>query len=148
MTTFTIGWVGKFTDINEVTPDDSDFIRSYALPQSDGTTTALFEVGLDDLTDPTTGVGHIMRYRYKKQFTGGSTIALRVRLLDGTISRASRTHSNISSNWTQAESVLTVTEANAISDYTDLRLDFLFTATGTGNSRAGMISWAEFEGGA
>jgi len=142
-----VGWKGTFSNINETTPDDSDFVGSHAIPM-EGTTTATAEYGLDDLTDPTSSVGHVMRYRYKKDFSGGVTIALRVRLMDGSTARATRTHSNIAASWKQRESVLTAAEANAISDYTDLRLEFRFIATGTGSTRKGRISWTEFGGGA
>lgn len=142
-----VGWKGSFKNINETTPDDSDFVSSHAVPM-EGTTTATAQYGLGSLTDPTSSVGHVMRYRYKKSFSGGVTIAIRVRLLEGSTQRATRTHFNIGASWKQRESVLTAAEANAISDYTDLRLEFRFSAGGTGSTRKGRISWAEFEGGA
>jgi hypothetical protein len=144
MATILIGWTGTWTSINESTRDDSDFIRSHILPLEE-TLVATFEAGLSDLTDPTTGIGHVMRYAYKKSATSGRTIALQVELLEGATARATRTHSNISANWTQADETLTIAEADAITDYTDLRMKFTFTASGTGTARSGMISWAELE---
>jgi len=144
MATVVFGWAGTWSQINEATRDDSDFIASHILPLEE-TTTALFEAGLTSLTDPTTGLGHVMRYTYIKSDSGGRTLDFQVRLLEGSTARATRTHTNISSTWTQADSTLTVAEADSITDYTDLRMEFKFTVSGTGGSRSGGVSWAEFE---
>lgn len=144
MATVVVGWSNTYTAINETTRDDSDFIQSHILPLEE-TTVTLFEAGLSDLTDPTTGLGHIMRYAYKKDLAGGRTLELQVRLLDGSTARATRTHTDIGSSWVQADETLTVAEADAISSYTNLRIEFQFTVSGSGNGRKGRISWFELE---
>lgn len=140
----TVGWSGRWSDIDEATRDDSDWMFCQLLPQ-EGVTASLYQCGLSDVTDPTTGLGHVMRYVYRKDSTVGRTITLRVRLLQGTTAKATRTHSDIGSVWVQADETLTVAEADAISDYTDLRMEFRFTVSGTGLARSGGISWAELE---
>jgi len=144
MATIVLGWSGTWSQINEATRDDSDFIASHTLPLEE-TTVALFEAGLTSLTDPTTGLGHIMRYTFIKSDAGGRTLDLQVRLLEGSTARATRTHTNIPSEWTQRDATLTVAEADSITDYTDLRMEFQFTVSGTGGSRSGGVSWAELE---
>jgi len=140
----TVAWSGIWSDIDEVTRDDSDFMFCQLIPQ-EGISVSRYQCSLTDISDPSTGLGHVMRYTYRKHNSGGRTMALQVRLLQGTTARATRTHLNISSLWVQADEVLTVAEADSISDYTDLRFEFQFTATGTGFSRSGGISWAELE---
>lgn len=144
MATVVIGWQGTWTEINEVTRDDSDFIRSHILPLEE-TLVATFVAGLTTVTDPVSAVGHVLHYTYKKNASAGRALELKVELLETTTVRATRTHSDISSNWVQADSTLTAAEANSITDYSVLRVRFTFTESGTGTGRSGFVSWFNLE---
>jgi hypothetical protein len=83
-----------YASIDEVTASDSDYIQSGASPAS----ADIVQVRFGALTDPAVGTGHVVRYRYLKDQTGGDTINLTVTLrqADGTTSVASQGHTNIS----------------------------------------------------
>jgi len=86
---------------------------------------------MEDAADPNTDEYHIVEYRYK---SGGSgTINLTVRLKQGTTTIASWQHNSIGPSWVDAYQTLTWVdayqtltsqEANSITDYTDLRIEF------------------------
>jgi len=144
MATVIVGWSGDYTKIDETTADDSDYVRSHVIPL-EGVTTATMEVGLSTISDPSTGLAHRFRARAKKNSGGGYTIGFTIALKEGSNTRASATFSNIGSAFKTYEYTLSSAEADAITDYSNLSLLFTFTATGSGGSRAGLISWAEFE---
>lgn len=73
------------TAIDETTFNDSDYIISAASPASADISEVKFAAG----TDPGSSVGHKIRYRYKKDATGGDQINLTVRLIEGTTTIAS-----------------------------------------------------------
>ncbi len=107
------------TAIDESVIDDADYIQSGLSPVS----ADISEVKFSSLTDPAISSGHVIRYRYQKDTTGGDTINLVVRLVQGTTVIASWTHNNIDAV-TTAEQTLSGGEADSITDYTDLRLRF------------------------
>lgn len=144
MGTVTVGWGGSFTDINEVNADDSDFIFSHTIPL-EGVTVATAEFSLTTLSDPTSSVNHVVRWRYKKNNSSGVAIDVRCRLLQGASEIGSWTRTNITNAWVTAEETLTAAQADSIANYGDLRLEFQFTSSGSGGARYGQISWAEFE---
>jgi len=144
MATVVVGWGGTWSDINEVTRDDSDFIISHILPLEE-TTIATFEAGLTTLTDPVASLGHVLNYAYKKNASAGRTLDLQVELIENVTTRATRTHTDISANWRERNETLTATEADSITDYADLRMKFTFTVSGTGTARSGLVSWANLE---
>jgi hypothetical protein len=83
-----------YASIDEVTASAIEYIESSASPAS----ADVAKVRLEPLTDPAVGTGHIVRYQYLKNQTGGDTINLTVTLrqADGTTSVASQGHTNIS----------------------------------------------------
>jgi hypothetical protein len=93
--------------VDETTADDSDLI--YTMSASD---TAELKFGT--LTDPETNTGHVVRYRGKGAFTA--------RLKEGSTTIASWSE-NLGS-LTTVEHALTTTQADSITDYTDLRVSF------------------------
>lgn len=109
-----------WSKIDETIQDDSDFVTSSSSPAS----ADIFEVKVGTLTDPTSSVGHMIRYRFWKDQVGGDRIDLTVRLRQGTTNIASWTHSDIDQIPTTVEQVLSAAQADAITDYTDLRLRF------------------------
>jgi len=116
------GWTPTplYEKIDEATPSDADYIESATNPTSD-----LCEVGLSNVEDPEVSTGHVVRYRYAKNASGGNVIDLTVKLMQGAAEIASWTHNDISDTVTQAEQTLTGVQADAITDYTDLRLRFI-----------------------
>jgi hypothetical protein len=97
--------------IDETTADDAD----YDIDMSSGST---MEVKFAGLTDPASSTGHIVRYRVK-----GATGSLVVSLRQGAGTEiASWTHNPAPSSATTYEQTLTSGQANAITDYSDLRL--------------------------
>jgi len=104
--------------IDEATADDSDFIQSVLTPSNDTS-----EVRLQTLSDPSVSTGHVVRYRYAKDIAQGR-VDLTVKLMDGVTEIASFTHSDIPAVLTQANQTLSAAQADAISNYGNLRLRF------------------------
>lgn len=116
------GWTGGYTDINEVTPSDTNYIESPAAPVGGGADD--FEVSLGDPVDPLSSSGHVLTYRYAKNASGGSQVNLTVYLKQGGTTVASASHTNIGSSFTEGTLTLSGAEADAITDYSDLRVVF------------------------
>ena len=109
--------------IDEVSASDADYITSSSSP----TSADIAEIKLSTGANPNTsddGALHHIRYRYKKDSSGGDTINLTVRLVQASTVIASWTHTNISDSYVTVDQTLTDAEANAITDYGDLRLRF------------------------
>lgn len=100
-----------FAMLDETSANDSDYIVT--------TGTSTCEVALGSLTDPGSSNGHIVRYRISA--TSGGII---VRLRQGTTTIATWTHASAPSSLTTYEQTLTGGEADSISDYSALRLQF------------------------
>lgn len=128
-----------YTLIDETTPDDGDYIYSPAPVNT------YCVVGLSDVTDPGSSSGHYVRYRWRTQSIGGGTGNFTVRLLEGSTEIASWAHTGVGgqSNIT-TERELSSSEANSITDYTDLRIRFEGNKTG-GTIWTIYVGWAEFE---
>jgi len=110
------GVTNLYQSLDEGWPSEADFIHVV----HSGTPNAAV-IHLSDASDPGTGLQHVVKYRYGK--VGTATPDLTVRLKQGTTTIATWTHLNISGT---ADAVQTLTEeqANSITDYTDLRLEF------------------------
>jgi len=114
--------------------------------QSSGVTAPNFyECTLGDVTDPAVSTGHVVRYHIKKNTSAGKTIDTLVELRQGATVVASWNHPNMSEVATQHNQTLTAAQADAITDYSDLRLRFTITHIGSGQYRALYLHWAEFE---
>lgn len=111
------GTTNIYTSIDETSASDSDYVESGDSPNLD-----VLEVGLGNPSDPSTGDGHYVHVRYRKQ--GTETIDLRVRLLQGATEIASWTYSGISTSFVYKREKLTTTQANNITDYSNLRFEF------------------------
>ena len=139
-------WSGTFASINEVTPNDATLLASPAGP----TTTNYYEVSLGDADPPGDRAGITVRYRYAKSGNdAGQTINLTVELRQGATVIASAAHPNIpgaaGSGWQAGSFILTTAQANAITNFADLRLRFRPSAAGGGQKRSAEISWAELQ---
>lgn len=135
-----------FGAIDEITPSDADFWWG------DNNTAEELEVGLSNVTDPTISSGHIFRYRIAKTNAGtvdgtGNAVTVTARLMQGTTEIAADTAKTADGTWTEYSLTLTGGQTDAITDYTDLRLEFVTSASGgsPANRRGGAVSWAELE---
>jgi hypothetical protein len=122
------GTTDIYQSIDEDTPSDSDYIVSPSEPSSEP-----YVCGLSTVTDPEAATGHIVRYRYAKNVTGGNQIDLSVELREGYVSEVSQgtliaswAHTDISATAVTQAQTLSASEANAITDYADLFLRFVF----------------------
>ena len=134
------GPVSLFDTMNEVVANDADFAESASNPTAD-----LMEVGLSNLDDPALSTGHVLRYRYQKDSAAGAQIDLVVDLVQGTTVIATFTHLDIQPGFITQAQALTVPQADAITDYTDLRIRFTADNPGAGATREAHVSFAEFE---
>ena len=121
--------------IDEDPYNDGDYIERNAV--------AYCEVGLSSVTDPNSSTGHIVRYRYGRTVTN-RTLTLVVRLMQGSTEIASWTHVDPALSFVAASQTLTSLQADAITDYSDLRLRFDITAL-QNSQVSGQVSWAELE---
>ena len=116
-----------FDQIDETVVDDADFIRTVLAPTSD-----VYVTALTTIEDPVSSSGHVVRYRYGKDASGGAQIDLTVQLRQGYVSEASQgtliaswTHANISDVLATAAQALSAAEADAITNYASLFLRFV-----------------------
>lgn len=142
-------WTGAATAIDESTPSDADFIFSPNNPNN------TVEIGLSNVSDPQASTGHVLRVRLTQGDADGSTpdgggtaTNYTITLVQGTTTIATAASAVTSpSTWTTVTYNLSGAEANAISDYTDLRVRVL--AAGGGGSpsarRDVAVSWVELE---
>lgn len=110
------GWTAStgsdlYAMLDETSANDSDYITS--------TTASTCEVSLGYLSDPALSTGHIVRYRISA--TGGGII---VRLRQGTTTIATWTHDPAPVSLTTYSQTLSSGEADSITDYSALRLQF------------------------
>ena len=117
------GTTNIYTTIDETVASDADYIKTAAPPGTNE-----YETLLTSLTDPVSSTGHIMRWRRRKQPASGSAqINLTVRLLQGGTQIVSRADTDIPGTFTDSSYTLSAGEADAITDYTDLRLEWVAT---------------------
>lgn len=110
-------------EINESSASDSDFIKTPTPPGSNE-----YETLLTSVTDPLSSSGHVMRWRRRKQPASGSAdINLTVRLMEGTTQIVSRADNTIPGSFTDTSYTLSAGEADSITDYANLRLEFVAT---------------------
>lgn len=115
------GTTSIYTGIDEVTAEDAEYIKTPTPPGGNE-----FETLLTAVTDPVSSTGHIMRWRRRKQPASGSAqIDLTVRLMQGATQIVSRPDTNLPGAFTDASYTLSGAEADAITDYADLRLELV-----------------------
>lgn len=112
------GTTNIYNSINETFADDNDYIKSDSNPSS-----SVYRLKIGDGTDPIVHTNHKVRYRYKKNSASG-TMNLVVRLVCGVTTIATWTHNDIDTTWVTAEQALTEVQAENITDYTTLYLEF------------------------
>ena len=125
-----------FDAIDESSPDDNDYIEAL---NGENTTC---EIGLTTLTDTVANTGHIIRFRMQGTGSGGPE-RLEVQLFDGATQRATSGNRTSRGAWSDEEYTLTAGEADAISNYADLRLKFVSSNLDVTEDM--WCSFAEFE---
>jgi hypothetical protein len=128
--------------IDEVDASETDYV-SQASP---GSNNNLYEVRLAAVTTPLIKRYHAVRYRYRKSQALGNVRNLTVGLYQGTtLIAANAVHNDITVAWTEGAFLLTVAQANAITDYTNLRLRFTPSGVTSGSTARRMVqvSWAQ-----
>lgn len=132
-----------FGVIDESTASDTDYILG------ENSTNDSCEVALSAVTDPESSSSHIVRYRYRKNASSGNTRNIQVFLYQGgTLIASGTAHTPTTTTWTAGTFTLTGTQADNITDYTDLRLRITQSGTtggSAGNRRHPQLSWAELE---
>jgi hypothetical protein len=104
-----------------------------------------FTVGLSDVPDPQTSASHVIRARARISTSSSVSDFFRVELMQGAVRKATTTFWTDLSNTTREFAyTLTGAEADAITDYTDLRLRVVYTALQDGNWTA-YVDRLEFE---
>jgi hypothetical protein len=148
--TYILYWNGSsggniYADIDEETRSDSDYGYSQA-----NMTGAVYVTKLSSLSDPQSSIGHIFRYTYRRSATNKNG-TLVVELRQGYASEASPgtllrtdTYTNPGSTFTAASITLSSSEADAITDYSDLYVRFNVTVNAGGGLTL-QSSWAELE---
>lgn len=116
-----------FDQIDEVSFDDADFIRSALVPTND-----VYVTKLTAVTDPLQSTGHVLRYRYGKDASAGAQIDITVQLRQGYVNEGSpgtliagQTHTNVGVFPIAGSLTLSGAEADAITNYADLFLRFV-----------------------
>ncbi len=138
-----LGTTNIYTGIDEVTPEDTELVRSEDNPSS-----SVYIAGLSTVTDPVSSINHIVRYRYAKNESGGgqpSTINLTVELRQSTTVIASQTHNDVTTTFTDGSFTLTGGEADNITDYSDLNVRFTADRSAGARTSWAEFSWMEFE---
>ena len=138
---------GTFADVDETTASDTDFIVST------DNTVGTYETLLSSVTDPLSSTGHIVRVRHAKADTNvppsttGNAVSADFTLYEGATLRATLATAVALGAWTDLSYTLTAGEADAITNYADLRVRMVTTNSGgsPANRRGGAISWIEFE---
>lgn len=99
---------------------------------------------ISDVTDPEVGTGHIIRVRHQATGGGGAPERFDMELIQGGAQRAIINNQAANrGSFVTTSYTLSAAEADAISDYTNLRLVCTVGAIGGGESI--QISWMVFE---
>lgn len=117
--------VDMHLEIDEVTRDDGDYVKSEDLTGA-GNTTA-FAVGVSNVTDPVSSSGHTIRAALRKQGTAQMDVVVQLRqgyVNEGTQGTliATLSQTNLTTSFATYTHNLSGAEADAITDYNDLQL--------------------------
>ena len=109
------GTTNIYTTIDEASVNDSDYVQSPILPN-----TNTYKFKLDIGEDAGIHTGHVVYVRHKRSLAGTSTLA--IRLLEGNTIIASWSKS-VTETWTTITETLTELQAAAITDYSNLYIE-------------------------
>ena len=92
------------------------------------------EVILDNMTDPTVGTGHVLHWRANGSGSGAPE-RIEVTLIENVTERASSGNvAIVDSTWTDFSYTLSAAEADAITDYNNLRIGMNAVVLGVGET--------------
>jgi hypothetical protein len=122
--------------------DDTSVVDSANNPgESDGTG---FEVVLGSVPDPQSSSGHVVRVRARRN-GGARTITLNWRLYQGATPIIAAKSLQMTDSYQTSSYTLTGGEADAITDYSDLRVRVWGTTSGGGAGSRLRVTWIELE---
>lgn len=133
---------GSHLSMDEVSPSDSDF-ASLFVDEPGGPVSDFAEVTLSNVTDPASSTGHIIRVRHRLSAEIVGTVE--VRLYQGATLKATFMLNSFATTFSTESYTLSGTEADSITDYTDLKFYFSIVADSGDENITWDISWAEFE---
>ncbi len=113
------GDLTTFECVNESERDDGDFIQSLGLGSSDSDIDIMT---MSDMDDPERSDSHFLKYTVRKADVGTNPVEFTIQLRQGVTEIASFTHSGLTSNYVIFQQELTGTQADSITDYSDLEL--------------------------
>lgn len=121
-----------YRHINETVPDDTNYIKSSLAPSSQ-----VYVTKLSSVTDPLSSTGHKIHFRLEKNAAGGKQIDLTLQLRQGYTNEGSQgtliatvAVTGLGSSWAQSDYTLSGSEADAITDYTNLYLRLVANQVG------------------
>jgi hypothetical protein len=128
-----------FAVLDEDAADEADFVQS-SLTVNDA-----YECRLSAAPAALIDRGHVLRYRCRKNQALGNQRGVTVELRQGATVVTTNTHADLTALWQPDNAILlTTAQAEAITDYADLRVRFTATgATGgsAGNRRRVQVAW-------
>ncbi len=124
-----VGWspTPVYAQIDEATPNDSDYVTSSSDP-----ITSIFEVQLSELAPPDLGA-HVLSVRLDKT-DSGPTQPVSIALLQGDAVVASRSVDSLTTSFVTYDFTLTNAEIDLITDYSNLQLSVSVAPTGSSSS--------------
>ena len=147
----TTGFTGSYTDIDETSYDMSDYIEGNG---ANNQTDYYYEVGLSNITDPTSSSGHVLKATWNMSSSQSHTIKIRLyqggtqicEALNwtGTFNSGSPVGGGINTN-NLVEYTLTSGQADSITNYEDLRVRFYLKKNTGSGGRTGRFGWAVLE---
>jgi archaellum component FlaF (FlaF/FlaG flagellin family) len=129
-----------YDEINESVQNNGNYARSATLSLFGASDT--WGVGLQGVADPESSSNHIVRVAHRKTGLGGVTLT--TTLLQGSTTIASWSDA-MPDNFAVSSHTLSVAQADSITNYSDLRLQFTATLDGIILATNGEISWAELQ---
>ena len=130
-----------YSYVDETSVNDSDYIQSIDSSASADTV----ELGLGNVTDPENAANHTVFYR--ASVAAGMMVGtpdLTIALFQGGSQIATKTDSGVTTSFSDDNLNLSTSEANAITDYTDLRIKFTRAAGGGAGGETATVSWCFF----
>ena len=130
-----------YSYVDETSVNDSDYIQS--IDSSASADTVILD--LSSVTDPENAANHTVFYRASVAAgMMGGTPDLTIALFQGASQIATKTDSGVTTSFSDDNLNLSTSEANSITDYTDLRIKFTRAAGGGAGGETVTISWCYF----
>jgi hypothetical protein len=140
------GTTNIFTHINEVTPNDTNFVQDDSIGGQDSS----YRFGMSTVTDPTINTGHIIKWRFKRALSNTDLVDVTFNLFsnNGNFLVKARTFTSISTTVTEDDYTLTTTEAATIranGGYATLQGQVNAHFHGSSLENIAEVTWVEFD---